>query len=149
MRTAAGVGAILFTLISGWITVYASVAACLYAVAGMQALLSAPLLYAIYSGWMDDPPEAADFARLAPEGDTDGDTDEPGPSAGGDAHADRPAGTTRAVPVAVSSRFEGAKYSMFWLQAATATLQALMGYSTKCVCIATLSWGCMVAWLHG
>jgi len=56
-----GCSAVFFTLFTGWMIGYVSLEACLYALAGLQLLLSIGITYSIRTGRLDQPPSPDEF----------------------------------------------------------------------------------------
>ena len=142
MRTTAAVGAIFYTLLTGWITVYASVQVALYTLAAFELILALPLAYGIHVGWLGEPPSIGEYSVWLRESEAASESGEgPGPracaakrpsstAADFEATYGRPLGTTRPVPVVLADRFEAARYWVFWVVSGYA-LAAVAGYSTK------------------
>ena len=140
VRTSAGVGAIFFTLYTGWVAVYASLAVALYTVAAIQLILAIPLLYGIKVGWLAKPPPIKTFSkwlrmRRHDKEDEDKEVDDGKIESGDDDGVltmyGREIGTTGGVPVVLKNRFEAMRYPLVILEATASFIQALAGYSTK------------------
>ena len=69
-RVSAAVGAIFYTLFTGWIAVYGSVELALYMLAAFELLLALPLAYGVYAGWLPNPPSVKSFSFWLNESQT-------------------------------------------------------------------------------
>ena len=57
-------GSVFFTLYTGWVINYGSLALCFYTLGGMQIVLQTILLYGIWQGWLDPPPSTEEYNIL-------------------------------------------------------------------------------------
>jgi len=77
LGAAAGGGAIVYTLVSGWLVAYGrSVSVCLYALAAFQLVPSLYLVYSIKTGQLDSPPPPPSSPRITAPDDSDADATE-------------------------------------------------------------------------